>query len=153
MAILLMAEAMLFAGLISACMLLRARAETTWPPADQPRLPMAVTNVNVVVLLLSAYTLRRAKQPDLRRTALTQTLCLAVLFLLVQGAEWSRLLLHGAGAPHTPYTAVFYALIGTHALHVIAGIAILVWVRLNVASLYWYFVVGLWPILYVFIYF
>ena len=81
------AEAMLFGGLISIFLVLRA-GDVAWPPADQPRLPIAVTAVNTLILLCSAYTMRRAARgvrrdhrEELRRW-LAATVLLGVLFLV-----------------------------------------------------------------------
>ncbi len=53
MLIFLIFDAMMFAGLVSAFMLTRAAAGGTWPPAGQPRLPLAETAVNTAALLVS----------------------------------------------------------------------------------------------------
>lgn len=172
MAVFLGTEAMLFAGLISAFLILRAGA-AVWPPADQPRLPVAVTGVNTAVLLLSAYTMQRAatacrnRQREEMIRWLTRTAVLGATFLLVQGMEWVQLIWHGLRVSSSQYGASFYTLIGCHAVHVLAAVATLVglllWVRrghsveryqtpLRVCGLYWLFVVTVWPILYVLVY-
>src|ERR1700739_3279884 len=51
------AEAMFFAGLIGAYIVFRVSAPL-WPPPFQPRLPIAVTGVNTLILLASALTMR-----------------------------------------------------------------------------------------------
>jgi cytochrome c oxidase subunit 3 len=171
MLIFLGTEAMFFAGLISAFLVLRAGAGA-WPPADQPRLPIVVTSLNTLVLLASAHTLYRglrAVRDD--RPGLVQwlaaTAALGVVFLLVQGAEWLRLLGYGLRISSGTYGATFYALIGCHALHVLGGVMTLLWVlrqaarrrysarehvAVEVGLLYWFFVVGVWPVLYVLVY-
>ncbi len=62
------------------------------------------------------------------------------------------------------YTGIFDALVGTHALHVFGGAVALLWaglttrrsndetLRLQVTATYWYFVVGVWPVLYGLVY-
>jgi heme/copper-type cytochrome/quinol oxidase subunit 3 len=169
MALVLMAETMLFAGLVSACLLLRYRSAVPWPPPDQPRLPMLVTHLNTLVLLVSGFVLYQAAHEPLRRYRRVATaMGLGLAFLCVQGVEWSRLLAHRSSTIGGPFAGVFYALIATHALHVVAGLALLLWIyfspvpnnaartnnlRLRVCSMYWYFVVAVWPILYALIYF
>ena len=49
---------MLFAGLLSAFLVSRASAPF-WPPANQPRLPVAVTGLNTGLLVLSGLTMWR----------------------------------------------------------------------------------------------
>jgi cytochrome c oxidase subunit 3 len=163
------AEAMLFAGLISACVVLRA-GSAMWPPLDQPRLPVAVTAVNTVILLCSGYTMwrahaaiRRSQPADLRRW-LAATALLGGVFLLVQGTEWVRLLRYGLTGV---YGGVFYTLIGCHGLHVLGALVVVLVVLRGAArgqytarshatvtacQLYWFFVVGVWPLLYVLVY-
>ena len=52
-------EIMFFAGLLSAFFVLRA-GSVDWPPSGQPRLPIAITGVNTLLLLFSGYTVYRA---------------------------------------------------------------------------------------------
>jgi heme/copper-type cytochrome/quinol oxidase subunit 3 len=113
-----MAETMLFAGLLSAAAVLRAKHEGIWPPPNQPRLPMPITLANMAVLLASGATLAIAKS---KPRLLAITAALATVFLAVQGYEWSRLLSFGLGTNVGPYAGIFYALIATHALHVSAA--------------------------------
>lgn len=171
-AIFLGTEAMLFAALISAYLILRA-GSTGWPPPGQPRLPVEITAVNSVFLLASGYTMWRA----LRATEAPQraacvrwlalTLLLGATFLLIQGGEWVRLLGDGLHASASVYAATFYAVIGCHGLHVLAAVITLAVITLRAARvtaraslrsqleacrLYWLFVVAVWPILYVLVY-
>ena len=172
MLVLIGSEAMLFAALISAYLVLRAGAEA-WPPPGQPRLPLAITAVNTGVLLLSGITMWLA----LRAARLTRvvscrrwlviTLALGALFLAVQGGEWARLIGYGLRITSGTYGGMFYTVIGTHALHVVAAIVVLgvvLWrgrrgpfaverqTDVEVGSLFWMFVVAVWPVLYVLVY-
>jgi heme/copper-type cytochrome/quinol oxidase subunit 3 len=171
-AIFLGTETMVFAALISAFLILRAGAEA-WPPAGQPRLPIGLTGINTLILLSSTCTMRRAiiagsheGSSGLRRW-LVATAALGTTFLIVQGSEWISLLRFGLGASTSIYGATFYTLIGCHALHVFAGlVAVLAttWLassdievslrsrRLQACQLYWFFVVAVWPVLYLLVY-
>lgn len=160
------AETMVFAGLVSSFLILRANA-SDWPPAGQPRLPVGVTGVNTLVLLASAFTMvraaRAAKEPGhaagryLRLTGL-----LGSVFLLVQGIEWARLMGFGLTAASSNFGAAFYTLIGCHGVHVAGAVLALEVLRrrhargeavaLDALQLYWLFVVAVWPILYVLVY-
>ena len=172
MAVFLGTEAMLFAGLVSAFLVLRAGAPV-WPPPGQPRLPVGVTGVNTVVLLLSAYTMQRASvatRGEARAAMvrwLAATAALGTAFLLVQGAEWTALLGHGLRASSGLYAATFYAIVGSHGLHVAAAVVTLLVLlarawrapsagecrrRVEVCRLYWLFVVAVWPVLYALVY-
>jgi heme/copper-type cytochrome/quinol oxidase subunit 3 len=172
MLVFLGAEAMFFAGLIGAFLVFRL-GSLTWPPAGQPRLPVGVTAVNTVILLLSAYTMYRALRAirgGSRRGlagGLLATALLGALFLGVQGVEWVRLIHFGLTLSTGVYGATFYTLIGTHGLHVLGAVlwlaVVLVGVTRNrfsaarhvaveLCGMYWYFVVGLWPILFGLVY-
>ena len=98
---------------------------------------------------------------------LTSTFILGLAFVSLQGVEWVRLLSYNLSLTSGLYGAFFYTVIGTHALHVMGGLVYLLAVVIRVkkskdadymkksvttGSIYWYFVVGLWPILYVLVY-
>lgn len=171
---LLAAELMLFAGLIGAFLVFRV-GSVTWPPPSQIeiRLPLRVTGLNTVVLLLSGYTMIqafRAIRKDDRKELkgwLLVTASLGSVFLIVQGSEWVRLVGFGLTLSSGIYGALFYLLIGCHALHVAFAV---IWllvvfalamrerfsaarhVGVELCAIYWIFVVGLWPILYALVY-
>lgn len=171
MAVFLGTETMLFAGLVSAYLILRA-GSLAWPPPDQPRLPVGVTAVNTLFLLASAWTMQRAfraiRRPHLFSEPLrwvAATAALGAVFLAVQGYEWIRLLRYGLRMSSSLYGAAFYTVVGAHGLHVLAAVVALVAVaiagvlrprtlapRLEALRLYWFFVVGVWPVLYVLVY-
>ena len=166
------AETMFFAGLIGSFLVFRV-AHEVWPPAMLPRLPVGVTGVNTLILLASALTMRRAKiairsggQRELVRMLLV-TAALGVTFLLVQGYEWLRLLQYGLTLASGVYGATFYVLVGCHAVHVLGAVIWLLsvlwragrrrytakgYTGVALCTMYWYYVVALWPILYGLVY-
>jgi heme/copper-type cytochrome/quinol oxidase subunit 3 len=160
MVLLLMAETMFFCGLVSAYLVARANA-AEWPPPTQPRLPVAFTAFNTAVLLASAGTLFRAsrERPISRKWVLT-TVALGAAFVALQGSEWVRLVGFGLTTRSSVYGAFFYLIVGAHALHAVAGLAVLAVLArksigaasLRLGAMYWYFVVGLWPVLYALVY-
>jgi cytochrome c oxidase subunit III len=166
------AEAMFFAGLMGAFLVFRMGSEV-WPPPFQPRLPTGVTSVNTMILLASAVTMiaalranRRGARAGLVRL-LSWTAILGATFLLVQGYEWVRLIHFGLTVSSSVYGALFYTLIGFHAVHVFGALTwlLVVWLKarqgkytktsfvgLQTCSMYWIFVVALWPVLYGLVY-
>jgi heme/copper-type cytochrome/quinol oxidase subunit 3 len=166
----LAAEAMFFAGLITAFLVFRL-GSSSWRLPWEPRLPVAVTAFNTALLFVSGYTmalalsaLRRGRLETLRRRLLVTAL-LGAAFLAVQGSEWVRLLGYGLTLAGSLYASTFYLLIGTHGVHVLAGAAWLVialaWVRkgdsvspvgVELCGMYWFFVVGLWAVLFPLVY-
>ncbi len=170
MVLFVLTEAMFFAGLVSAYLVLRAGQLDPWPPPGQPRLPVGLTALNTLALLASgalvAVARRRQGAPGTVAALATGSL-LGWVFLLVQGREWLRLVGYGLTMTSSLYGATFYTLIGAHALHVLGGSVGLVVtlararggayapgrdVGLRLCELYWLFVVGLWPVLYVLVY-
>jgi cytochrome c oxidase subunit 3 len=166
------AEAMFFAGLMGAFLVFRV-GSPVWPPPFQPRLPATVTGVNTLILLLSAVTMRLAflanGRGERKRLVklLSWTAILGAVFLLIQGFEWVRLLHFGLTVSSSVYGGLFYTLIGFHGAHVLGALAwlIAVWAKarqgkytgrnavgLQTCSMYWIFVVALWPVLYGLVY-
>ena len=166
------AEVMFFAALVSALFVLRV-GMAAWPPPLEPRLPLAVTAVNTLVLIGSsvsmAAALRALRRRDRQRFVrlLVTTAALGTLFLAIQGYEWIRLIGFGLTLSSSVYGTTFYSLIGLHGLHVAGALVWLVVTTLlatrarfgdgritpvQACAMYWHFVVGLWPALFVAVY-
>ena len=174
MLIFVVCEIMFFGGLISAYLVGKAAALDkggTWPPADQPRLPIWSTAFNTAVLLISGWFMSRTSitqhQPegkDATQKLLAIAIGLGSFFVLFQGYEWMRLIDFGLTIQSSTYGSFFYIIVGAHALHVIMALGVLFYVHtllkqgrltdgaLGAARIFWYFVVGLWPVLYVTVY-
>ena len=172
MLMLLGGETMFFGGLVIAFLQLRFGAPV-WPPPGQPRLPVGLTAVNTLILLGSSWALVRAVRAvrggdggELVRW-LGRTFGLGVLFLVIQGIEWTRLVHFGLRVSSGIYGATFYTLIGVHGVHVLGAVAwlgVILWlarrgrftqhrhVVLTCCAMYWHFVVALWPVLYLLVY-
>ena len=170
MLVFIFTEAMFFAGLISAHTIVRSQtAGQMWPPFGQPRLPVQETAVNTAALLVSGIVLvltwfafkrerSRAKIP------LLLSILLGGFFVWFQGLEWMALLGEGLTIQSSSYGGFFYLIVGSHAVHALAALAALVWAwirldkdrltnsQLATVSAFWYFVVLVWPVLYVKVY-
>lgn len=164
-------EVMLFAGFISAFVIAKNSVMPgMWPPPGQPRLPVASTAVNTVALLLSGvalYLAHRAYQtrgPRAAHTPLVIAIALGTFFVGFQGAEWLALIRQGLTVTSSQLGSYFYLIIGCHAVHAVAALIALFtcWRALRAnrlgASLFggtqvfWYFVVLMWPVLYILVY-
>jgi len=89
---------------------------------------------------------------------------LGALFVGLQGLEWVRLVRFGLTVTSSTYGAFFYVVVGAHGLHALAGLLALGWAGLRLHAgrlgreafqavrIFWYFVVGLWPVLYGLVY-
>ncbi len=164
MCLFILTEIMLFAGMVSAFSIVRSGA-AIWPPPGQPRLPVEETAINTAALFLSGVCLylaqrRFATERTSARTPLIAAIALGAFFVVFQGWEWASMLAQGLTLTSSTLGAFFYLIVGTHALHAIAAIVMLVqvWRRLEAgwlqpsqlatAAVFWYFVVGAWPVIY-----
>jgi heme/copper-type cytochrome/quinol oxidase subunit 3 len=168
MLIFVFTEVMLFAGLISAFTIIRSSA-VVWPPPGQPRLPFEATAFNTAVLLLSGVALQWARRRFDRsrasaRTPLAAAIALGAFFVVVQGAEWVAMIGQGLTITSSTLGSFFYLIVGVHGLHALAALVLLGvtfarlqrgWLassQLGTAEVLWYFVVAVWPVLWLVVY-
>jgi len=170
MLLFIFAEAMFFAGLISAHTIVRSQtANQMWPPFGQPRLPVQETAVNTAALLVSGIILVLAwfafkRERPSAKIPLLLSILLGGFFVWFQGLEWAALLREGLTMQSSSYGGFFYLIVGSHAVHAVGALAGLAWawIRLDrsrltaselaTVSAFWYFVVLIWPLLYVKVY-
>jgi len=175
MLIFVFTEIMFFTGLVSAFLITRASiGPGGWPPPNQPRLPVAATGLNTVALLLSAVALfaawralresQRGAQSGSVSLRLGLAIALGAAFLIGQGREWVALLHEGLTLHSSIHGSFFYIIVGCHGLHALSALLALGWTFLRLraqslrsetlaaVSVFWFFVVGIWPFLYYQIY-
>jgi cytochrome c oxidase subunit 3 len=160
-------EVMLFAGFISAFVIVQSNAPAgIWPPPGQPRLPIGRTALNTLALLASGVALfvagRRfqGQRPDSAARWMGSALALGVFFVAAQGVEWVALLRQGLTLTSSQLGSFFFLIVGLHATHAVVAIAALAWAWralvarrltdswLGAIQIFWYFVVLIWPVLY-----
>jgi heme/copper-type cytochrome/quinol oxidase subunit 3 len=164
MSLFILTEIMLFAGMISVFNIVRA-SSIVWPPPNQPRLPVEETAVNTLALLASGVCVYLAQRrfetsrPS-ARLPLTLALGLGSFFVVFQGYEWISMITQGLTLTSSTLGSFFYLIVGMHALHVVAALGMLfqTWRRhaqgwlqpsqLATTAVFWYFVVGAWPLIY-----
>jgi cytochrome c oxidase subunit 3 len=170
MIIFVVAEIMFFAALMSAHTIARATVPGgVWPPVGQPRLPFERTAFNTAILLLSGALLfvanRRARSDyEKARPYLAGAIATGIAFVLLQGVEWVALLREGLTMTSSAHGAFFYLIVGAHALHAVVAIAVLTAIYFPMrrgtlvpstfaaTQVFWYFVVLLWPVIYLRVY-
>lgn len=166
----ILTEMMFFIALISAFLISKANA-IEWPPPGQPRLPVEATAFNTAVLVASAIAMYFAGRNFMRdgytkksEQLLLLAMGLGAFFVIFQGFEWARLIGFGLTMTSSAYGSFFYLVIGAHAIHAVGALIALA--RLFLAlkrrtlrsgsyaagQIFWYFVVGLWPVLYSLVY-
>jgi cytochrome c oxidase subunit 3 len=152
---------MTFAGLTSA-MVVRQGTGTDWQRLDLPN----VLFLNTLIIIASSFTLevfRRhfavpsgsASDED-QSPWLYATVVLGVLFLAGQYLAWRQLRAEGLYLASNPSSSFFYVLTAAHGLHLLGGIAGLLYIlrktqkhilrasTLDVAAKYWHFMGVLW---------
>ncbi|MBV9128751.1 MAG: heme-copper oxidase subunit III, partial [Verrucomicrobia bacterium] len=167
----LASEAMLFAGLICAYLVLRSSLGHNYRPEEAPMLPWKLTGINTIILLSSSFTCWLAERQVVRNIRPTlwlfATATLGAIFVSIQGVEWTNLYHEhmwfnkaGEGMPNGHvYSSVFFTLTGFHGAHVAIGVIMLFFCTafsffgkfsahhhtlLECTSLYWHFVDVVW---------
>ncbi|HEY2802423.1 MAG TPA: heme-copper oxidase subunit III [Actinomycetota bacterium] len=164
----LSSELMFFGGLFAAYFTLRA-VSAVWPPADV-KLEVLEPAIATTLLVTSSITMQRAltraRAGDLdgMRRWVGITIVLGVLFLSSQVRTW---LAADFGVSSNAYGTMFYGMTGFHALHVAAGIVLMIVVLgraargayrdgrlsgLEAVTYYWHFVDVVWIALFATIY-
>ncbi len=166
-------EGMMFTGVVIAFILTRASAGTAWPPAGQPWFPLEETTINSAALLASGALVLRAarvwRNPQARiGPLLIAAIALGAFFLFFQGLGWVMVVGEGLALTSNHHGVFFCLIVGLHAANTLGALIFLsaVWLRLKplrddgdprgsltsstflAARILWYFVVGIWPILY-----
>jgi cytochrome c oxidase subunit 3 len=139
-----------------------------------PRQVLELPIFNTVCLLSSSFTIWIAERA-LKRGAMgvfslwwALTVILGAIFLGGTGLEWHKLIYHdGLTVSTNLFGTTFYSLVGLHASHVIIGLTMLSIVlifsltgklksehsrQLEVLSLYWHFVDGVWVVVFTVVY-
>ena len=144
------------------------------PHRAHPRQVLELPIFNTVCLLSSSFTIWIAERA-LKRGAMgafslwwALTVVLGAIFLVGTGLEWKKLIYHdGLTISTNLFGTTFYSLVGLHASHVIIGLTMLSIVlifsltgklksehsrQLEVLSLYWHFVDGVWVVVFTVVY-
>ena len=160
MMLLIATEAALFAYLLFSYFYLGSMATGAWPPDGPPSLHLVLPNT--ALLLASSGTMywaesgiRRGAQGRLR-AGLVLTALMGLLFLAIQGVEYSE---KSFTAATSAYGSLFYIITGFHGAHVLMGVLMLAWLAVRAflghfargrheavtnVSWYWHFVDLVW---------
>lgn len=149
MILFLISEAMLFAGLIGAYIVLRISHPGEWPPPDFPSIQVTSWNPanwtlmnwvmigNSVLLISSSFTYHWAEH-SIKHSGksgilpLLVTLVLGSVFLGVQAWEWLHLKHEGMWFNTGDiYGSTFFVITGFHGAHVFIGLLLILWVLLR----------------------
>jgi heme/copper-type cytochrome/quinol oxidase subunit 3 len=162
-------ELMFFLALVSAYLVIRQSSGNFVPPADV-RLPVIVTGINTAFLLTSGICLYAAgrfwQYAYSKALWLYLAACiLGLTFVTVQGMEWIALIRLGMTMKSGVFGATFFLVIGSHGVHAALAVAAMLWhlrkawrgklrhESFQALQIFWYFIVGIWPLLYALVYF
>lgn len=163
----LVSEIMFFTGLIGSYLVLRL-GSPSWPVPGTV-LNTVLLGVNTLVLLTSSLTMalalasiQQGRQAAAVR-ALLLTASLGVLFVIIKGFDYVHMWHAGFTISSDLFGSCYYLLTGFHALHVLAGVILLLTLaagtargalsaaahgRIEYGGLYWHFVDVVWVILF-----
>ena len=143
--------------------IVRKGTTSDWIPLEIPRL----LYLNTAVLVASSVTIELARRRLARglmaayRQMWALTVGLGVVFVIGQLLAWRALRAEGVFLATNPSSSFFYTLTALHGLHLLGGIIALLYVTLKswqrsrigqitgvqIASIYWHFMDGLWVFL------
>ena len=167
----LASEVMFFTGLIGAYIVLRF-GSPDWPvPSTILNIPLTALNTFILIcssvtMVLALAAVQRGEQRKLKQLLLA-TVLLGVVFLGIQGYEYSQLGHHGLTLSGSLFGSCFYVLTGFHGFHVLAGVVCIAFttnrafrgwytqdrhIGVETIGLYWHFVDLVWIILFTIVY-
>ena len=150
----------LFFVLIAVWLFLR-RPAPDWHPASAPRalwLSTLFLAASSLAVERAARAARREEQRTTRRW-LGASLALGLAFLAAQALLWTSLWRAGFVPAAGGYAAVFFALTGLHALHVLGGLVFLAFLAhglrrarrvpsVRLGAIYWHYMGAIWLVLF-----
>jgi heme/copper-type cytochrome/quinol oxidase subunit 3 len=164
----LVSEIVIFGGLLTAYIMLRA-AHDEWGEAAS-HTNTYIGAFNTFVLLSSSLSAvlahQAAEKGDGKKAAnLLYLTCVGgLIFMIVKAFEWTEKLSHGYTIQSSGFWGYYYTAAGLHAFHVLAGMCVMLWVastakknqdlhRVENVGIYWHFVDIVWiflfPLLYI----
>jgi cytochrome o ubiquinol oxidase subunit 3/cytochrome aa3-600 menaquinol oxidase subunit 3 len=169
--IFLASDLLLFASLFATYLVLRTH--TDGGPTEQHLFEIPVFTLETFLLLTSSFTcglaMHAMRRGDLQKLIgwITVTVLLGLAFVGIEVKEFITYSLEGATMQRSAFLSGFYALVGTHGLHVSLGIVWLISVAIQLmrksiqpttirkftnAGLYWHFLDVVWVMIFTVVY-
>lgn len=165
---LLASEIVIFGGLLATYLMMRLRHPEFGEFAAHTNTWIGATNTFVLLTSSLAAVLAHnaAENGDGKKAAklLWLTVLGGAIFLCIKSYEWSIEIGHGYTITANAFWSFYYVAAGIHASHVVAGMAVMIWVartvakgnelqRVELVGIYWHFVDVVWiflfPLLYI----
>lgn len=167
----LMSDCVLFAALFATYAVLAGATVHGPSMADIVSVPFVFQET--LILLISTLTIgcallaARARKTALVVILLVATFALGAAFLMMEVGEFMHLLGEGEGPTRSAFLSAFFTLVGTHGLHVAAGMLWMLLVGVHIAvnglvsgtvrklaclALFWHFLDIIWIFIFTFVY-
>ncbi|MGI8838810.1 MAG: cytochrome c oxidase subunit 3 [Pyrinomonadaceae bacterium] len=164
---------MLFTGLSSAY-IVRAASANDWQPLRMPGVLLLSTALIIISSITLEFAQRKLKNAaqSAHKSLLAVTTLLGFGFLASQVFAWNQLAQQGIYISSNPHSSFFYLLTATHAVHLLGGLAGLMFLTLrsrlriddelaaakgqaqtDAVTLYWHFMDVLWIYLFLLLFF
>lgn len=162
----IVSEIMFFTGLIGSYIVLRL-GSAGWPRPGEV-LNTALLGINTVVLITSSLTMAlalnaaEADRPRASGKFLLATALLGCTFLAIKIYDYAHMVHQGFTISSSLFGSCYYLLTGFHALHVLSGVIVVLYLlaasrvalsstvvgRIEYSGLYWHFIDVVWVILF-----
>ena len=162
--IFIISELLVFGGGLAAFMGVRMLDPVMFAES-QDHLHRTGAALNTIVLVTSGYLAacalrwRKIGERFKTRVALVVAAALGVVFLIIKGAEYADKASQGINIETNTFFTLYYLLTGFHAMHIVAGVVILLLVawkdepeNIEVGSAFWHMVDLVWVLLFPVIY-
>lgn len=167
----LMTDCVLFASLFATYAVLHTN--TFGGPSGKELFNLSFVLIETLILLTSSFSCGltilavRKRNNALAQTWLSVTFLLGILFLLLELSEFRHLVVEGNSWRRSGFLSAYFTLVGTHGLHITAGLlwlAVLRWnllkrgltditaKRLTMFSLFWHFLDLIWIFIFSIVY-
>jgi cytochrome c oxidase subunit 3 len=165
MVVTLVSFGMLFLTLMMSFALYRF-TNPVWPPAGMERPSLVIPTISTLIIVLSSIFYMNFEKNISKGVAdkknLLVTLVLGFAFMTSQAIFWSQLKSHGILVSSGIFPSIIYAFTWIHAAHIVAGLALLLWlvktlktpnsmtaVKVSNVGKFWHFLGIVWLIMFV----
>ncbi len=131
MIVALVSFAMLFATLMMGFAMFRLTAPV-WPPAGMTKPSLLLPSLSTLCIFLSSVCYMKFEKNMADNRGLIATIVLGFIFMIIQTLLWHSLKTQGIYVSSGIFPSIIYAFTWIHAAHIVAALAMLIWLYRNV---------------------
>lgn len=131
MIVTLVSFAMLFATLMMGFAMYRLTAPV-WPPAGMTKPSLVLPSLSTLFIFISSVCFMKFEKNIADKRGLMSTIVLGFAFMLIQTLLWHSLKTQGIYVSSGIFPSIIYAFTWIHAAHIVAALAMLIWLYLSV---------------------